>query len=152
MLHAGCLKGEGCGQWAAKDRLLLHLHSLTEIVKKGIYWPIYMPYRLSLTYCYSLFAWPEVLELSYTRVSSVASFSLSVLSWTLLIKLKIIPVLCLLSLDVFTLFTVLCLNMSYNYCHQNTISYTVTIICYSNHKTTTTITYQSTKYYKYSRF
>jgi len=39
MLHAGSLKGEVCGQWAAKGPWLLHLYSLTEIVKKGIYWP-----------------------------------------------------------------------------------------------------------------
>ena len=45
----------------------------------------------------------------------MASHSLSGPSWTLLIKLKISPLLCLSLLDVFMPVTVLWLNMSYTY-------------------------------------
>ena len=74
VLRVFCMSGETCGQWAAKSPWMLQLHNFTEIVKKAIYWPIYKPYLLSLTYCYSLFAKPDSLDLSYGGVISVASF------------------------------------------------------------------------------
>jgi hypothetical protein len=101
---------ENSDQWVAKIHWMLH--HLGSLAKKGIYWPICMAYLLSLAYSYSLIDRPWCLELSQVGVRYVAAHSLCGPSWTLLIKLKISPFLCLSTLEIFKLFTFLYLNMA----------------------------------------